>query len=274
MLKDRFKTTGPELRISTRTRKVRQKRVFQAALESGERPMSGVTAKMLEKYFEGTSFGERARVELSLLVSMAVVLLALYIVWPTFMQALDIAKEEEQIYDVGSAGFKSDSPAPRAQPMTRVRQQKIPALYPKMNDVTLEIESPDELNLNENYSGLAIDGSIDGVDLGTGDGLGGPVLRAGQGGVIPEPELLFRVEPEYPEPARRERVDGFVLLEAIVNQNGDVVNVKVLQAPPKRYGFAEKAEEAVSKWKFKPSYYNGRPVSVRIRFAVEFNLLY
>jgi TonB family protein len=275
MLEDFYVSGKRGLFLRAACRKARPKRVFRAALDAGEQPGSTATVKLIESYFRGSKPGERNKLELCALVSLVLFCLALYVVWPEFVKSLEIGKVEDKVYDIAPAGLKSDRPAPRsAQSTTRLKTRKVPALFPKINDVTLTIERPAELSLSENFSGLSINGSVGDLDLGTGDGLSGPVLRAGGGGVIPEPELLYRVEPDYPAPARRERVDGFVLIEAIVNQEGDVINVKTLQSPPRRYGFAEKATEAVSKWKFRPSVYNGKPVSVRITFAVEFNLIY
>ena len=274
MFEDRFQSAGPKLRLVKRSVKQKPRRILRSALKGEEQPQHGVALKMLERYFEGPSPEERRKVEYSALTALAIFALSLYIIWPTVMESLNIAKEEE-VYDIAPSGMKSSRAPRQSAPKTvTLKTKKVPALYPKVDNVVLEIESPIDQNIRDHYSDLAVDGSVSGLDLGVGDGIDGPVLFAGEGGDVPEPELLYKVEPEYPEQARRERVDGFVLLEAIVNKVGDVVDIKVLQSPPRRYGFAEKAEEAVSQWKFRPSIYRGNPVNVRIRFAVEFNLLY
>lgn len=98
------------------------------------------------------------------------------------------------------------------------------------------------------------------------------IYYAGPGG-LPEPELIKRVEPDYPEVARKLRINGYVLLEAVIDEQGFVESVKLLQTPPKRFGFGEAAIKAVKQWEFEPTTVNGEPVKVRIRFSVEFNMV-
>lgn len=275
MFENRFQDSEPKLRVVSPRSKPKPKRIFHAALDKSDKPVTALSEQVIAKYFRGPSIEDRRNTQYSILSSLVIVLVSLWIVWPTFVQVLDASKEEEEEDPIIPAGIRSShrkQAAPQEKP--KLKTVKIPALYPKVNNVTLKIESKPRIDVDSYYNNLNTSGSLGDLDLGVGDGLDGPVFLAGQGGLIPEPELLYRVEPEYPEPARRERVDGFVLLEAIVNKIGDVVDVKVLQSPPKRYGFAEKAEEAVTQWRFKPSIYKGKPVNVRIRFAVEFNLLY
>jgi periplasmic protein TonB len=65
-----------------------------------------------------------------------------------------------------------------------------------------------------------------------------------------KPVLIHRVNPEYPEVARKARVEGTVILEAIINKNGDVENVKVLRGVHPVLDQA--AVNAVRKWRYKP----------------------
>ncbi|HEY7159769.1 MAG TPA: TonB family protein [Acidobacteriota bacterium] len=67
---------------------------------------------------------------------------------------------------------------------------------------------------------------------------------------IVKPVLIHRVNPEYPEVARKARVEGTVILEAIINQNGDVENVKVLRGVHPLLDQA--AVNAVRNWRYKP----------------------
>jgi len=104
--------------------------------------------------------------------------------------------------------------------------------------------------------------------------LDGPIMRADEEGVT-LPELIYRVEPDYPDRARRaRRSESLVILQAIVNTRGEVVFFSVLDESPSGYGFADKAVDAVSQWRFRPAIYNGRPVNVIIGFVVEFDLRY
>ena len=90
----------------------------------------------------------------------------------------------------------------------------------------------------------------------------GPV-RAGFGGVT-YPVLIesTKITPKYPELARKAKVTGNVILEAIVSKDGTVGAVKVLRSPGANLGFEESAIHAVKQWRYKPGVQNGRPVDV------------
>ncbi len=100
----------------------------------------------------------------------------------------------------------------------------------------------------------------------------GPV-RAGFGGVT-YPVLIesTKVQPIYPELARKAKVTGSVILEAVVRKDGTVGGVKVLRSPGANLGFEESAMDAVRQWRYKPGVQNGRPVDVYFTIVVEFIL--
>jgi protein TonB len=100
----------------------------------------------------------------------------------------------------------------------------------------------------------------------------GPV-RAGFGGVT-YPVLIesTKVQPKYPELARKAKVTGNVILEAVVRKDGTVGDVKVLRSPGANLGFEESAVDAVRQWRYKPGVQNGRPVDVYFTIVVEFIL--
>ena len=84
------------------------------------------------------------------------------------------------------------------------------------------------------------------------------VLRVG--GSVSRPELVSSVPPEYPEAARKAKIQGVVIVEAIVDEQGNVTSTKVLKGLP--MGLDRAAAEAVRKWKFKPAMQYGKPVKV------------
>ena len=118
---------------------------------------------------------------------------------------------------------------------------------------------------------------------------------------IPEPKAVKLVQPDYPEIARRNRQNGFVILEVIVDKKGHVAEVQVVRIMPKQhsdklkrqigsekdlkaivavssvftedtYGFGKEAAKAVIQWQLKPSLYNGEVVPIRLLLSVEFDL--
>jgi TonB family protein len=114
-------------------------------------------------------------------------------------------------------------------------------------------------------------GSGDGAGLGpgAGGGIGGGVFRVG--GDVSAPSLLYKVEPEYSEAARKAKYQGTVLLYVEVDASGRATNIRVERSLG--LGLDEKAIEAVRKWKFLPGRKDGRPVTVAATIEVNFRLL-
>jgi TonB family protein len=83
------------------------------------------------------------------------------------------------------------------------------------------------------------------------------------------PALLERVEPEYPGLAARAHVTGIVILEAVVDRNGRVADVRVLRSIPL---LDKAAVEAVRKWHYSPLLLNGTPERFALTVTVGFNL--
>jgi TonB family protein len=90
------------------------------------------------------------------------------------------------------------------------------------------------------------------------------------GGGVSAPKPILSPEPEYSEMARKAKIQGTCILWLIVGPDGKPRNIRV--ASPLGYGLDEKAVEAVKKWRFKPSYKDGKPVPVEINIEVGFHL--
>lgn len=76
--------------------------------------------------------------------------------------------------------------------------------------------------------------------------------------------------PRYTEAARRVRLEGTVILEAVIDEEGRVTGVEVLQGMP--LGLTAAAEAAARRWRFEPATLHGRPVPVYWRLTVAFRL--
>lgn len=121
-------------------------------------------------------------------------------------------------------------------------------------------------------------GGVKGGQLGgTGTGTEGagekeapPTGPVRVGGDVKAPKALERVEPEYTDIARQARITGVVVVEAIIDRNGNVDQVRILKGLP--MGLGEAAERAVRKWKFRPGTLNGQPVDVIFNLTVTFKL--
>jgi TonB family protein len=112
-------------------------------------------------------------------------------------------------------------------------------------------------------------GSGAGYGPGSGGGFGGGVYRPGNG--VSLPTVTFKVDPEYSEEARKAKWAGTVILYIEVNEKGQVQNPRVLRAVG--LGLDERAIEAVLKWRFRPGYKDGKPVTVAAQVEVNFRLL-
>ena len=96
---------------------------------------------------------------------------------------------------------------------------------------------------------------------------GQPVYKAG--GSIAPPKPIYQPDPEYPESARKKKLEGTVVLEVLVTPDGDVADVKVVRASDPDLG--QNAVDAVRRWKFNPSTKDAKPVAVQINVETCFH---
>ena len=96
-----------------------------------------------------------------------------------------------------------------------------------------------------------------------------PPLRVRVGGSVQHAILIRQVRPRYPAPALQARIQGAVILEAIISTGGAVKNLRVIKGHPL---LIRRALEAVRQWRYKPTLLNGVPVEVITRINVRFNL--
>ncbi|MGH9812080.1 MAG: energy transducer TonB [Candidatus Acidiferrales bacterium] len=81
--------------------------------------------------------------------------------------------------------------------------------------------------------------------------------------------MIHRVEPVYPRVAQIARIQGDVVLEALLDKDGRVRNVEIKSGHP---SLAQAAREAVEQWVYEPTYLNGVPYPVLLTVKVEFRL--
>lgn len=96
----------------------------------------------------------------------------------------------------------------------------------------------------------------------------GPPYRVG--GNVTRPEKIAGAPPKYTIEARKARVTGVVILEAVIDEQGNVKDVKVRQGLSD--GLDQAAVEAVRTWKFKPARMDGKPVAVWYTLSVSFTI--
>jgi protein TonB len=150
--------------------------------------------------------------------------------------------------------------------------------------ITVAFDSPtveiDANNIGDPFSKLAV-GALgsrgrDGVGIGCckgfGDGdKGTPGISSGPGHRITAPQLIYKVEPEFSEEARKAKFSGMVILAIEVDATGHARGIRVIQSPG--LGLEQKAIDAVTRWRFRPGYQDGKPVVTTATVEVNFRLL-
>jgi len=86
---------------------------------------------------------------------------------------------------------------------------------------------------------------------------------------VAEANLIHDVAPQYPPEAGRERIEGTVVLMAVIGKDGVVRDVRVESGLPL---LAQAAIEAVKQWRYKPYLLNGEPVEVDSHITINFTL--
>jgi len=95
------------------------------------------------------------------------------------------------------------------------------------------------------------------------------LAKVGVDGVI-APKPLYTPEPEFSDFAKNHNFQGLVVMSAVIDDAGNVLNPYITQ--PAGMGLDEKAIEVLRKWRFKPATRNGQPVKVEMALEIQFNL--
>ena len=211
-----------------------------------------------------------AKMRFRIAVGAAVVLHVILFV-ASFPQMRGVALQpgpKRQVYVVQQVRF--EPPPPRAteqKPREKTKTKKIPIPDPTPDEpepiVTEEIDLP-ETDLADLDAVLFGSDSIPTVPGGSGRW----PMKIGSG-VLP-PKKVYAPQPLYTEDARQARIQGVVILEAIIDEQGRVRNVKVLKGLPE--GLSESAVETAAEWEFEPATLNGEPVPVYFNLTIRFSL--
>lgn len=118
-----------------------------------------------------------------------------------------------------------------------------------------------------NHGGV---GDKDGPGTGDKTGIGSEGSPRTITGGVSAPTIVYRVEPEYSEEARKARYQGTVVLQTVIRRDGTVDVVNVVRSLG--FGLDQNAIQALKQWRFRPAMYNGSAVDVTINIEVNFNL--
>jgi TonB family protein len=95
-------------------------------------------------------------------------------------------------------------------------------------------------------------------------------LKPGPGVTYPVP--MRQVKPDYTDEAKAARIQGAVVVEAVVLAEGTVGDVKVIQSLDTKFGLDQQAVNAAKQWTFKPGTKDGKPVAVVVTIELTFTL--
>jgi protein TonB len=96
-----------------------------------------------------------------------------------------------------------------------------------------------------------------------------PIMHVVVGGEIQKANLIYQVRPVYPILARQARIQGMVILAAVISPEGNVENLQVVSGHPL---LIRAAVEAVTQWRYRPTLLNGHPTRVNTSITVNFSL--
>jgi protein TonB len=113
-------------------------------------------------------------------------------------------------------------------------------------------------------------GSGSGLGPGSGGGTGGGFYRPGNG--VAMPRVLSEVKPSYTADAMRQKIQGVVMVEAVVMPDGGVGQVNVIRSLDPTFGLDQEAIKAVRRWRFSPGTRMGQPVPVLVEIELTFTL--
>jgi periplasmic protein TonB len=190
-------------------------------------------------------------------------------------------------------------PAPPPPPAPAAGRAVVPHLTPKRPNLTYtvgKVTAPTSIPKTVSVGNEAAEPDLGGIVGGVPGGVPGGQLGGSLGGVIggtgtsvpipppqqPVPKRIVRVgsslkaprqtysvQPEYPPLARQAHVWGTVVVNAVIDEHGNVVGAHALSGHPLLIPAALKA---VLQWKYEPTLLNGTPVAVEMEVTVHFNL--
>lgn len=166
--------------------------------------------------------------------------------------------------------------------MLNTGQLRTPSRIPQKVQMIREEEAPPPMMATGGVVG-GVPGGIPGGQLG---GVIGGIVASASNAAVPKfipvtPQrvrisqgvtrglLIKRIEPTYPPLARAARVQGDVILSAIIDTNGEIKNLQLISGHPM---LVPAALEAVRQWRYKPYLLNGQPVEVETVVTVIFTL--
>lgn len=199
-------------------------------------------------------------------VGIAVVFHLVILTWklPDLVDNTQNVQQKPKVYVVQQVRFRPPPPPEKQEIKPQQRAKKIPIPDPTP-------EEPEPIRVQEEIQPDIDIPQTDVIfDIPEGPPAAEPDGPIQVGGDVKPPEKLSAPQPLYNEIARQARVQGVVIVQAIIDKEGNVTNVKILKGLP--FGLDQSAADAIKKWRFKAATLNGKPVAVYYNLTVNFTL--
>ena len=187
----------------------------------------------------------------------------LVINFPTLATDTVVEKKRPKVYVIQQVRFKPPPPKQEQQiPKPKAKKVPIPDPTPDEPEPIRDIKQEEELDIPD------VDDLVIAMpEAPPAPEPSGPLFVTGD---VKKPVKISDVQPQYTEIARKARIQGVVILQTIIDKQGNITEVKTLKGLP--MGLSEAAVAAVEKWKFEPATLNGKPVAVYFNLTVNFQL--
>lgn len=204
---------------------------------------------------------DRLFMDWMVLLSILFHILLLYIIFPEMKVSSKLSENKNTAIDI--MRIKPPTP-PEEQKKEEEKITKVKKVLAKIVPQSPN-EEPEPVMMDEEIE-LVYD--ADDIPIEAPEAPSDAPLRVG--GDVKAPTIQKRIEPVYPEIARRTRIEGMVILEAIINKQGVVNDVKIIKS---LNSFCDEAAmEAVKQWVFEPGTQNDIPVDVIMNLTVIFKI--
>jgi protein TonB len=206
---------------------------------------------------------DRKSMKIALAVAVVFHLILLAIHLPEMTSADMEEPDKEKVYVVQQVRFKPPPPQ-KQQEIPQPKKKKVPIPDPTPDEPE-PIRTPEEIRSEIDLPQTDVI-----FDIPEGPPPSEPEGPIHVGGDVAAPNKISAPQPQYTEIARKARIQGVVIVQAIINKQGNVTDVKVLKGRPR--GRDQAAVEAIRKWRFEPATLNGKPVDVDYTLTVNFPL--
>jgi periplasmic protein TonB len=225
----------------------------------------------------------RNPLELAASLLLHVVLVAAVLIAPLlFTRTIDLRGFEETLL-VAPRPPAAPPPA-RAEKIVKAAARSIPqqlaqpVLIPARIRIVHDESAPPDPNAIGVIGGVpgGVTGGVLGGVIGGADTIAPPppasratneILRVG--GDVKPPQALYSPPPAYPPLARVSKTEGVVVIDAVIDETGHVIEARAISGPAL---LLQAALMAVSQWRYQPTYLDGQAVSIRMHVTVKFRL--